>query len=61
MRVKCQPDGELSVGRKVKESLAVHIPHPAATHNGKGVGNDSNASCNCCRVRILHPSGDGFH
>lgn len=35
MRVKCQPDVELSVGRKVKESLAVHIPHPAATHNGK--------------------------
>lgn len=35
MRVKCQPDGELSVGRKVKESLAVRIPHPAATHNGK--------------------------
>lgn len=35
MRVKCQPDGELSVGRKVKESLVVHIPHPAATYNGK--------------------------
>ncbi len=35
MRVKCQPDGELSVGRKVKESLAVHIPPPAATPNGK--------------------------
>lgn len=27
----------------------------------KALGNDSNASCNCCRVRVLHPSGDGFH
>lgn len=36
MRVKCQPDGELSVGRKVTDQLlAVHISHPAATHNGK--------------------------
>lgn len=34
--VKCQPDGELSVGRKVMERLlAVYILHPAATHNGK--------------------------
>ena len=37
MRVKCQPDGELSVGRKVKESLAVHIPHPAADSDTKEI------------------------
>lgn len=35
MCVKCQPDGELSVGRKVSEKsvLAVQILHPAAAQD----------------------------
>lgn len=35
MCVKCQPDGELPAGRKAfsyEKRLAVHTPHPAATH-----------------------------